>query len=447
MTEDIYMIRNVIILIELYACLYCMAALYGKKFQLNIYAVVLYIMDMFFRVAIDHNELPVYISSLFYICIFLYALLCYRESIMRTLINCVLASLIVVINQLIVFFPLYYLYFIKYQQSDINELLINIGTLLLIILISHKIRFKRLSDFCMKRNRLIVGVAIFILIGLAVSFFRIKDVGSLASDIYIQMIYFLLIFVFIIYEWQKSRLDAEKKKTQLEMNTLYYDAYDQLIMLIRERQHDMKNHINAILSMIYTTSNYDELVAKQTEYCSNVMDKNEKTKLVLSVENPLIAGFLFSKIQEAEGKEIKVEYRIDIGKSLSVTPEYELIDMAGILIDNAIEALCTVNENMSKEKLLKRMYVSIKETDKELELIVANTSPYYEENVTDYFFETGYSSKGNGRGIGLSKLKRIVNEKSGDIIVSNEEYENDNYIQFAIIIPVKSNTKKEYSMD
>ncbi|MCH5257377.1 MAG: GHKL domain-containing protein [Lachnospiraceae bacterium] len=231
------------------------------------------------------------------------------------------------------------------------------------------------------------------------------------------------------------------------MNTLYYDAYDQLIMLIRERQHDMKNHINAILSMIYTTSNYDELVAKQTEYCSNVMDKNEKTKLVLSVENPLIAGFLFSKIQEAEGKEIKVEYRIDIGKSLSVTPEYELIDMAGILIDNAIEALCTVNENMSKEKLLKRMYVSIKETDKELELIVANTSPYYEENVTDYFFETGYSSKGNGRGIGLSKLKRIVNEKSGDIIVSNEEYENDNYIQFAIIIPVKSNTKKEYSMD
>ncbi|MCH5248476.1 MAG: GHKL domain-containing protein [Lachnospiraceae bacterium] len=436
-------IANVKLLIELFACLYCMAALYDKKLQLNIYAVVLYIVDMFFGVAIDNNALPVYSSALFYICIFLYALLCYRESIMRTLINCVLSILIVAIFQLIVFFPLYYLYFVKYQHSDINELMINIGTFLLIMFISHKIRLKRLSDFCIKRNRLIVGVAIFILLGIAGSTFRVTDVGILFSDIYIQMIYFLLIFVFIIYEWQKSRVDAEKKKTQLEMNTLYYDAYDQLIMLIRERQHDMKNHINAILSMIYTTNNYDELVSKQTEYCNNVMDRNEKSKLVLSVENPLIAGFLYSKIQEAEEKEIKFDYHIDIGKSLSVIPEYELIDMAGILIDNAIEALCPVDKSLDKEKLLMKIYVSIKEAENELELIVANTSPYFEDNVTDYFFETGYSSKGDGRGIGLSKLKRIVDEKSGDIIVSNEEYENNNYIQFTIIIPIKSNTKRD----
>lgn len=437
------MIRNIVILIELCAILYCMAALYGKKLQLNIYLVALYIVDMFITVAIAYNGYSGYSYTLVYICIFIYALLCYRDSIMRTLINCVLSLLIVVIFQLIVFFPLYYLYYIRFQQKDINELLINMGTLLSIMLISHKIKLKRISDFCIKRNRLIVGVAIFILLGLAVSFFHMRNVGSLSSDIYIQMIYFLLIFVFIIYEWQKSRLDAEKKKTQLEMNTLYHDAYDQLIMLIRERQHDMKNHINAILSMIYTTNNYDELVSKQTEYCNNVMNRNEKSKLVLSVENPLIAGFLYSKIQEAEGKEIKFDYHIDIGQSLSVIPEYELIDMAGILIDNAIEALCSADENLSKEKTLMKIYVSIKETEKGLELIVANMSPYFEENVTDYFFEAGYSSKGNGRGIGLSKLKRIVNEKSGNIIVSNEEYDNDNYIQFTILIPVKSNVKKD----
>lgn len=436
-------IGNIKLLLELFALVYCLSELYGKKLQLNIYLVVLYIVDMFIRIAIDYNGLPIYSSTLFYIGAFLYALLCYRESIMRTLINCVLSVLIVAIFQLIFFFPLYYLYYMRYQQKDILELLINIGTILLIIFISHKVRLKRLSDFCIKRNKLIVGVAIFILLGLTVSFLHMRARGGLSSDIYIQMIYFLFIFAFIIYEWQKSRMDAEKRKTQLDINTLYYDAYDQLIMLIRERQHDMKNHINAILSMIYTTNNYDELVSKQTEYCNNVMDRNEKSKLVLSVENPLIAGFLYSKIQEAEEKDIMIDYSIDIGKSLSVIPEYELIDMAGILIDNAIEAMCSMDENLDKEKLLTKIYVSMKETEKELELIVANTSPYFEENVTDYFFEIGYSSKGNGRGIGLSKLKRIVSEKSGNIIVSNEEYENDNYIQFTIIIPVKLNTKRD----
>ena len=84
----------------------------------------------------------------------------------------------------------------------------------------------------------------------------------------------------------------------------------------------------------------------------------------------------------------------------------------------------------------------MKESEDAMEILVANTSPYYEENMTETFFETGYSSKGKERGIGLSKLKRMVSENAGDIIVSNEKYEDENYIQFCIIIPVKTKGKK-----
>ncbi|MCM1262400.1 MAG: GHKL domain-containing protein [Butyrivibrio sp.] len=265
------------------------------------------------------------------------------------------------------------------------------------------------------------------------NFYKMKGEGAILKELYIQMVYFILIFLFIIYEWQKSRVEAEKRKAQLEMNNLYYGAYDNLIMLVRERQHDMKNHINAILSMIYTTDNYEELAEKQQEYCGYVIEQNEKTKLVLASGNPLIAGFMYSKIQEAEGKRIEVEYEIEIKKESLTIPEYELVEMLGILTDNAIEALN--NFDTEDGGIIRKIFFSIKDVEEYIELVVANASAYYEEDMTERFFENGYSSKGKGRGIGLSKLKRLVHEKNGNIIVSNEKRGGENYLAFTVLIP------------
>lgn len=439
------MIGNVKVLVELFAFVYCLAELFGKKLRLNVYVVVLSIVDMFLMAAIDYYRFPMYLTSILYVCIFLYALLYYRESVKCTVINLFLVTVIIMIVQLIEFFPLYYLFFNKYGQGELTELLINIICFMTIIIFSYIIELKKLSDFFVKRNRLIAGVSIIFLIGIGINFYKMKGTGDIIGESYVQLMLFFFIFAFVIYEWQKSRMDAEKKKTQLDMNNLYYEAYDKLIMLIRERQHDMKNHINTIVSMIYTTDNYDELVGMQTEYCNHVMEGSEQTRLVLSVANPLIAGFLYSKIQEAESRKIKFDYCVDASKTTSVVPEYELVEMAGILIDNAVEALCADNtDNAGNDE--KEIYVSIKETAECLELAVKNTSEYFEEDVTQYFFEAGYSSKGKGRGIGLSKLKRMVHERAGDIIVSNEGNNGLNYLCFTINIPMQNkNMKKPFN--
>ncbi|MDE5865337.1 MAG: GHKL domain-containing protein [Lachnospiraceae bacterium] len=311
----------------------------------------------------------------------------------------------------------------------------------MIVLCSYKLEIKRLSDFVMKRDKMIFGVSILLLCGFGINFYKMKEKGDISKDIYIQMVYFIFIFLFIIYEWQKSRVEVEKRKAQLEMNQLYYDAYDRLIMLVRERQHDMKNHINAILSMIYTTNNYNELAEKQKEYCGYVMEQNEKTRLVLSVGNPLIAGFIYSKVQEAENNSIKVEYQIEIKKETSVIPEYELVETAGILFDNAMEALNCISESEDAHNQVKSKYISMKETEEQVEIIVANTSNYYEEDMTERFFEAGYSSKGKGRGIGLSKLRRMVHKRKGEVIVSNDLRNGLNYLTFTIIIPKEKRKK------
>ena len=436
------MISNIKLLVELFAYLYCMSELFGKKLRINIYVVVLSIIDMFLISLIDNYGFPQYFLVILYICIFIYALSYFRDGVKRTLINYFLATAIGMAIQFMVFILLYFIYYEKYGEGNINELLINIVCLILIILCSHVISFKKISDFFVKRNRLVIGISVLILIAIGTNIYKMKYAGDIGSESYVQLLFFLLMFAFIIYEWQKSRTDVEKKKTQLEINGLYYDAYDQLITLVRERQHDTKNHINTILSMIYTTEDHDELVAKQTEYCQHVIDINDKAKLVLSVANPLIAGFLYSKIQETERKGIEFDYHVDIPKTTVIIPEYELVEMAGILIDNAVEALeYGENENVNVKTDISKIYVSMRESEERLELTVANTSDYFEEDVTAYFFEAGYSSKGKGRGIGLHKLKRMVNEKTGDIIVSNEMHDNVNYLQFSINIPANKQKK------
>ncbi len=423
-------VGNLKVIIELFAYIYCLAELYGQKLKIGIHAVVFIIVDLFWMVGINDFGFPEYFSSLGYIAMFLYGLLCYGGSIRRTLVNCFLAGVIEAILQMLLYLPLYYLYFIKYDHEDINELLINVGCFLIIWVCSHKIELRKLSDFCVRRNKLILAVSILILCVLGINFYKIVNDRIIISEIYFQMVYFALIFLFIIYEWQKSRMEVEKKKAQLEMNRLYYDAYDNLIMLIRERQHDMKSHINTILNLAYTTESYDELVAKQREYCGYVMEQNKKTKLVLSSGNPLIAGFLYSVIQEAESHNIEVEYQIGIRKNETVIPEYELVDISGILLDNAIEAFHNIPEDFDK-----KIFYSIKETESSIVITVANTSPYYEADITSHFFEAGYSSKGQNRGIGLSKLKRHVQDRKGNIIVYNELRSCNNFLTFVVDLP------------
>lgn len=436
-----YMVSNIKNIAEIFSCLYCLAELFGKKIKINIYLVVLVILDMFLMTGINTHEFPRYFSSLVYIAMFLYGLFCYGESAKTTFVNCLLALAVATFVQVLCFLPLYYLFFTKYRQGILNELLINVGCLLLIIISSHKIKLKKLSDFIIKRNKLIVSVSVVLLCIFAFNFYRMKDNSRITSEGYIQLIYFLCIFLFVIYEWQKSRMDVEKKKTQLEMNRLYFDAYDQLILLVRQRQHDMKTHISTIRSMIFTTDNYDELIAKQKEYCDYVMDQNENTRLVLSVENPLIAGFLYSKIQEADNKGIEVEYHVNMRKESLIIPEYDLIEMGSILLDNAIDALCNSPMDTDEKEACRKICITIKETDESIALIVANTSDYYEDDMTERFLENGYSSKGKGRGIGLSKLRRIVHDRKGDIIVSNELYDYKNYLTFTINLPKDKNKK------
>lgn len=430
-------IGNIVNLIEIFTLLYCIAKFYGRKFRISIHAVVLILLDAFLLTGINDFGVPTYLRSLIYVGIFLYGLLYYGESIKITLVNCILSVILVMALQFLLYLPIVFLFDLNNENVELFQLIIIVTCLFIIILLNRLVLLKRISEIFIKRDKLLFWILIFIVVILGINLYQIEQSRVMSGENYIQIIYFFVFTVFLIYEWQKSKADAEKQKMQLEMNKLYYGAYDQLLMLVRERQHDMKNHINAILSMIYTTNDYNTLIAKQREYCGYVMEENEKTKLLLSTENPLIIGFVYSKLEDAKTKEIELEQHIQIASKELFLPEYELVDMIGILVDNAVEALANVPESERK------IHLGLTENEDGIILTVANVSKHYDEDMTVHFFESGYSSKGKNRGIGLSKLKRIVDKWNGTITVSNELYSGINYLSFEIIIPKKLGLKSK----
>ena len=300
-------IESVALVLELAIVLISLSYLFGKRIKMDIYVIALVVIYLFIFLEINSGELPTYVALLTYVAIFVYSLFRYKKSIIVTLINCILAFAIVSLLQLIFCIPIYYLYDREAGMAGLNSLLVNAISVGVIILVGKKVKLKQISDF-IQHSRWILKVSlIFITLYLFVNIFYMQMHKTIDSLDYIQMIVFMALFFLAVNEWQKAIVDAERKKTQLEMNRLYYDAYDELLLLIRERQHDMKNHINAILGMIYTIDNYEDLVESQRKYCDDIVEKNKETKLLLSISNPLIAGFLYRKFQEAQKQKILIE--------------------------------------------------------------------------------------------------------------------------------------------
>ena len=259
-----------------------------------------------------------------------------------------------------------------------------------------------------------------------------KGMPGLPETTLFRMLCFLsLLVLLLLWENGKLRRELEWHRLQLEIKNTCYEAYEELIQTVRERQHDFRNHLNAMEGMLYTIHDHDELVLEQRKYMDSLSEDMETVRILTMVECPPIAGFLTYKITEAKKQGIRVRYDCVMSRDSGGFCEYNLVEMMGILLDNAMEELA--KETMV-HKLLK------------LELSVENDCICFAVtnscgsgsclNISQCF-KAGYSSKGRGRGLGLPKLKCLVKEANGEIFITEESYQDIPMIRIEWKIPVR----------
>lgn len=266
-----------------------------------------------------------------------------------------------------------------------------------------------------------LAIAVYLAIDLKVS--RTLDIKMI-----IVFVLFLIVIIWGTIDWKINSAIIREQEKELKMYQLYIQPLEELVKEIRARQHEFDNHINAILNMHLTVDTYEELVDRQSEYVKAIIKEGTGKYLpLLRISDKVLAGFLYSKIVSSE-ENIKIDIEVRSKEIISRVSEHSLIEIVGVLVDNACEA-CKEEGG--------EVHMILDSKEDHLCFQIANRYKKLSLEEIGRFFENGYSTKHKKireRGIGLYRAKMLVEKAGGEITVGQAQMNGQNYIQFTVVI-------------
>lgn len=305
---------------------------------------------------------------------------------------------------------------------DVSTVGVIISTLIIIILFVWKEKYLMIiMDMVTKYRKIIFLVLLILLFKYLISYYtEYKVIKSYFMD---QIAICFLIIALMLILWINAENEKKHKAEELRTYQLYTKTFEDAVAAIRMRQHEFDNHINAIKCMRYTIQDTEKLFDEQDKYCDEILQDNKFNKLLKSNMSPILTGYLYSKFMAASAQNIDIKYEIqDI--NIDHIEINDLIEIIGILFDNAVEAL--------EEQGDKEMEVSLFNRNNVFTILVANISAWKTNGEIEKFFEYGYSTKGREHGIGLYRVNVLLKKYKGNIQVENITKNSMNYICFKV---------------
>lgn len=394
------MIFIINIIIEMINIICCVEFLLNRKLKINPKMILLILIDVSIFSLIEKNALNekyqfvIYLVLLFYICDR------YKITLIKGLENIILSITIVSVIQLSIS-TIYFICEISIQSSVVHAILIQI--LAFVVIFYFKKVWNIIGDFTNQSNifdKFILGI---FPMGIIIILVKYKmNIGINKRD-FLMIILGGICLAKIVYDWQKEKMELEIKKAELHVSEAYYESFTELITSIRKKQHDFNNHLQAIYALHYSTKDYKELILEQKKYLDTISQNCDFYRL-LNIQNPILAGFIYQKFIDADVKNYIVSYDIQLDNKAYAIPEYILIELIGILWDNAIEA----GEKFEHKKIS----VIALDSNNRLEISISNPIEDIPYNQILDFFNIGNTTKGKNRGIGLDKVKEYKNSVS-----------------------------------
>lgn len=367
------------------------------------------------------EELNIYIDSLITFFVFM---VYFRISAFKSLMLTLIFSIVAIIVQMLAMVPLILIFGeieIVFSQGVVAQA----AGLIIVTLIYFFIPINVIYEFSIKKNRMIkiiiANIAVLLLVILTYWYLSLESLLENALFIVVVALGLVVLNGVII----RNGLRNEHDKKQLGIYEAYFPVIERLAVDVRKKQHDFNNHLQAISAVVTMNDSIDVIREEVERYGSEIRESQSGNELI-SLENKIAAGFIYSKLKEINEEGKVLETNIQSSVSFRPLRTYELIEILGILLDNAAEA--------SEKGQVIGLFIF--EKDNSLNIITKNRSGYITNKQFNEIFSEGYSSKGEGRGLGLSKLSKIVKRYKGEILVENEENEKQhNHVVFHVVIP------------
>ena len=209
---------------------------------------------------------------------------------------------------------------------------------------------------------------------------------------------------------RRLRVIEELEETNTQMDTLNHT--------LRAQRHDFLNHLQVVYSLM-EMAEYGEA----TDYLEKVYGEIRSVSSFLCTRSTAVNALL--KVKSGACAERGVELSLDIKSSLEglTIPAWELCRVLANIIDNALDAL--------RGAASPRITVTIAEDLRAHIFTVANNGEPIPEDMREAIFEAGVSSKGEGRGMGLSIVKQTLESHGASIAVRSDLSET----AFTVTVP------------
>lgn len=192
-----------------------------------------------------------------------------------------------------------------------------------------------------------------------------------------------------------------QKDRQMSDLAHYSQQIERLYTDLRRFRHD---YLNVLSSIKYGIDSKD--IAIISDIYDNILEKT-KTRIegkqyeianLINIKDEAVKGVLASKILEAQGQSITVHLEVSDVFEVSRMELLDFITVLSIFLDNAIEA--------SLDSSTKQVNVAL--ISGETKVVIVENTIAQESINTVGIFKLGRSSKGEGRGIGLSTVREIL---------------------------------------
>ena len=178
---------------------------------------------------------------------------------------------------------------------------------------------------------------------------------------------------------------------------------------MRAQRHDFKNHLQVVYGLI-GMGEYKEAQA----YIERVYGDIQLVSRALKTASPAVNALLAAKAADCAERGIRMEARIRSAWQGLPLPGWEMCRVLGNLIDNAIDAMA--GSATGKKQLL----VETGEGLHDFTFRVFNTGSRIPPERLNDIFERGFTTKSEGRGMGLSIVAEIMEENGGIIRVTSD---------------------------
>ncbi len=207
----------------------------------------------------------------------------------------------------------------------------------------------------------------------------------------------------------KEAVNARKIYGEADMLEDAYTKLEQLNTTMRAQRHDFMNHLQVVYSLLEL-----EEYASASEYLERVYGDIKRVGRSLKTAHPAINALLAAKISDCEARGVRVELMIESPWEALPVPGWEMCRVLGNLIDNGLDALTDTKDA--------QMTITLGETLQSFTFEIANNGPEIPDTLLERIFQSGFSTKSSGRGMGLAIVRTILQAYGGRIELHSDEH-------------------------